>query len=136
MLARAMHKAKHPKGLYPLFFTEMWERFSFYCMLALLTLYMDAPVREGGLGFDPAWTAQIYGVYKGLVYFTPLFGGLLASTLTTLIVLPSVFAVVQARSRAASASIDPRDPESSYFHPESGEPMDRAGSDRPTAIST
>jgi multidrug efflux pump subunit AcrB len=52
-------------------------------------------------------------------------GGLVAGTLTTLFVLPSVFAVVQARSRAVSASIDPRDPESVYFHPDAGEPLDR-----------
>jgi hypothetical protein len=52
-------------------------------------------------------------------------GGLVAGTLTTLFVLPAVFAVVQARSRAESASIDPRDPESVYFHPDAGEPLDR-----------
>jgi POT family proton-dependent oligopeptide transporter len=78
---KSAHVSKHPRGLYPLFFTEMWERFSFYCMLALLTLYMDAPVREGGLGFDPQWSSQIYGLYKGFVYFSPLFGGLLADRL-------------------------------------------------------
>ena len=53
-------------------------------------------------------------------------GGLVAGTLTTLFVLPSVFAVVQARSRAVSASIDPRDPESVHFHPEAGEPLGSA----------
>jgi multidrug efflux pump subunit AcrB len=63
-------------------------------------------------------------------------GGLVAGTLTTLFVLPSVFAVVQARSRTVSASIDPRDPESVYFHPDAGEPLDRPDSDRPTAVTT
>ncbi|MGH7560996.1 MAG: hypothetical protein ACRENB_08245, partial [Gemmatimonadales bacterium] len=68
----------HPAGLSTLFFTEMWERFSFYCMMALLVLYMDAPKQEGGLGFDPAWSSQVYGLYNGLVYFTPLLGGMIA----------------------------------------------------------
>ena len=68
----------HPAGLFPLFFTEMWERFSFYIMVALLTLYMDAPTHIGGLGFAPEVSAQVYGLYMGFLYFTPLFGGLLA----------------------------------------------------------
>lgn len=69
---------KHPRGLAPLFFTEMWERFSFYIMLALLTLYMEAPASQGGLGFSTEWASQIYGMYIGLIYFTPFFGGILA----------------------------------------------------------
>ncbi|MCI0376335.1 MAG: peptide MFS transporter [Gemmataceae bacterium] len=73
--------SRHPRGLFPLFFTEMWERFSFYCMMALLTLYMDAPESEGGLGFHENSSSQIYGFYKGFLYFTPLFGGLLADRL-------------------------------------------------------
>ena len=73
--------SRHPHGLFPLFFTEMWERFSFYCMMGLLTLYMDAPEEKGGLGFDEGLSSQIYGMYKGLLYFTPLFGGLLADRL-------------------------------------------------------
>jgi POT family proton-dependent oligopeptide transporter len=56
-----------------LFFTEMWERFSFYCMLSILALYMNE-----SLGFSTATVGQIYGGYIGLVYFSPLFGGLLA----------------------------------------------------------
>ncbi|MFO0966339.1 MAG: peptide MFS transporter [Gemmataceae bacterium] len=68
----------HPRGLAPLFFTEMWERFSFYIMLALLTLYMEAKPAEGGLGFSPEWAAQIYGMYVGLIYFTPFLGGIVA----------------------------------------------------------
>ncbi len=71
-------KKKHPKGLPVLFMTEMWERFSFYAMLALLSLYMNAPVEEGGLGFSFAKTGQIYGLYIGIVYFTPVFGGMIA----------------------------------------------------------
>ena len=66
-------KRRHPPGLPVLFFTEMWERFSFYCMLSILTLYMNE-----SLHFDTHTIGQIYGGYVGLVYFTPLLGGLLA----------------------------------------------------------
>lgn len=66
-------KRKHPIGLPILFLTEMWERFSFYCMLSILALYMNE-----ALGFSTAAVGQIYGAYIGLVYFSPLFGGLLA----------------------------------------------------------
>jgi POT family proton-dependent oligopeptide transporter len=95
----------HPKGLFVLFFTEMWERFSYYGMRALLVLYMTrhllieaekgAPVfgyggvksfvevvagllgNHGQLSTQ-ALSSQIYGLYTGLVYFTPFFGGILA----------------------------------------------------------
>ena len=63
----------HPKGLYVLFFTEMWERFSYYGMRAILTLYMI-----NALFFDKAFTSSIYGYYTGLVYLTPLLGGYVA----------------------------------------------------------
>lgn len=63
----------HPKGLYVLFFTEMWERFSYYGMRALLVLYMTKY-----LLFAQDKSSQIYGVYTGFVYFTPFFGGLFA----------------------------------------------------------
>src|SRR3954469_16911628 len=69
---------QHPRGLFPLFFTEMWERFSYYTMGALLTLYMVTPEAKGGLGYDKLISGQIFGLYNGFVYFTPLFGGLLA----------------------------------------------------------
>ncbi|MCI0464105.1 MAG: hypothetical protein L0Z62_44800 [Gemmataceae bacterium] len=70
--------AKHPRGRIPLFFTEMWERFSFYCMLALMMLFMTAPESEGGLGFDTKLATQIYGLYIGFIYFTPFGGGIIA----------------------------------------------------------
>ena len=63
----------HPKGLYTLFGAEAWERFSYYGMRALLVLYLTKSV---GLTKDNA--LQIYGVYTGLVYVTPLLGGYLA----------------------------------------------------------
>jgi POT family proton-dependent oligopeptide transporter len=63
----------HPRGLGLLFATEMWERFSYYGMRALLILYL-----VNVLGWDTARAANLYGTYTGLVYFTPLLGGLLA----------------------------------------------------------
>jgi POT family proton-dependent oligopeptide transporter len=70
--------AGHPAGLTTLFLTEMWERFSYYGMRALLVLYMVAPLSGGGLGFDVPKATRIYGMYTGAVYFTNIFGGLLA----------------------------------------------------------
>jgi POT family proton-dependent oligopeptide transporter len=71
----------HPRGLSTLFFTEMWERFSYYGMRALLLLYMVAPVAEGGLGFDTATGGAIYGLYVSMVYMTTLPGGWIADRL-------------------------------------------------------
>lgn len=71
-------KMKHPKGLYLLFFTEMWERFSYYGMRAILILYLTKSFIEGGLAIDPAYAPILYGNFTGLVYFTPLIGGWLA----------------------------------------------------------
>ncbi len=70
--------AKHPKGLYLLFATEMWERFSYYGMRALLVLYLTQSLIEGGLGFSDQNASLLYGIFTGLVYFTPLIGGWLA----------------------------------------------------------
>src|SRR5215207_1358696 len=70
--------AGHPKGLGPLFFTELWERFSYYGMRAILVLYMVATPAQGGLGFDVKQAASIYGTYTMSVYLTALPGGLLA----------------------------------------------------------
>ena len=71
-------KKKHPKGLYLLFLTEMWERFSYYGMRALLMLYLTTSLIGGGLGFDLGIAAMIYGVYTGFTYFTPIIGGAIA----------------------------------------------------------
>ncbi|MEZ4807709.1 MAG: peptide MFS transporter [Flavobacteriales bacterium] len=70
--------AKHPKGLYVLFFTEMWERFGYYLMLGIFSLYMIDGWESGGMGFDALKKSDIYGTYLGLVYLTPFIGGLLA----------------------------------------------------------
>ncbi|MDQ3906779.1 MAG: peptide MFS transporter, partial [Acidobacteriota bacterium] len=61
-----------------LFFTEMWERFSFYGMKALLMLYMTKSLAEGGLAFDTKYAGLIFGTYASSVYWTPLIGGWLA----------------------------------------------------------
>jgi proton-dependent oligopeptide transporter, POT family len=71
----------HPRGLSTLFFTEMWERFSYYGMRALLLLYMTAPIAAGGLGFDTAQGGAIYGLYTSMVYMTTLPGGWIADRL-------------------------------------------------------
>jgi POT family proton-dependent oligopeptide transporter len=68
----------HPRGLATLFFTEMWERFSYYGMRAILVLYMVAPVATGGLGFNTAHAATVYGLYTGSVYAASIPGGWLA----------------------------------------------------------
>ena len=68
----------HPKGLSTLFFTEMWERLSYYGMRAILILYMTAELQKGGLGWDTKSAAAIYGLYTSSVYFLPLIGGWIA----------------------------------------------------------
>ena len=71
-------KKGHPKGLYLLFFTEMWERFSYYGMRAILILYLTKKLMEGGLEMDEKYAMLLYGYFTGFVYFTPLIGGWLA----------------------------------------------------------
>ncbi len=72
----------HPSGLFVLFFTEMWERFSYYGMRALLVLFLTASLMDGGYGWERDNALQLYALYTGLVYFTPLFGGMIADKLT------------------------------------------------------
>jgi POT family proton-dependent oligopeptide transporter len=67
----------HPAGLFVLFFAEMWERFSYYGMRALLVFYMI----KGFLQYNDARAYAVYGAYTSLVYMTPFFGGLLADRL-------------------------------------------------------
>jgi POT family proton-dependent oligopeptide transporter len=68
----------HPSGLSTLFFTEMWERFSYYGMRAFLILYMVTPVADGGLGFSDPDAASIYGTYTGSVWGAAILGGIVA----------------------------------------------------------
>jgi proton-dependent oligopeptide transporter, POT family len=71
----------HPKALFSLFMVELWERFSYYGMRALLILYMTAKMIDGGFEFDDAKAYGIYGAYGALVYLTPLIGGYFADKL-------------------------------------------------------
>jgi POT family proton-dependent oligopeptide transporter len=72
---------RHPRGLATLFFTEMWERFSYYGMRALLVLFMVDTVQKGGLGMDDKTATAIYGLYTAAVYLMSLPGGWLADRL-------------------------------------------------------
>ncbi len=75
-------KAKgHPRGLYTLFATEMWERFSYYGMRALLVLYLTAKLAKDGFGLPRDEALALYAVFTGLVYLTPILGGWVADKL-------------------------------------------------------
>ena len=71
----------HPRGLSTLFFTEMWERFSFYGLRPLLVLFMTAALIDGGFGFDRGQASAIVGIYAGSVYLSSLPGGWIADRL-------------------------------------------------------
>lgn len=68
----------HPSGLFVLFFTEMWERFSYYGMRALLVLFLTSSLMDGGWGWPREHALALYGTYTSLVYLTPILGGYLA----------------------------------------------------------
>ena len=68
----------HPSGLFVLFFTEMWERFSYYGMRALLVLFLVSTIIDGGWEWSRADALVLYGWYTGLVYITPIIGGFIA----------------------------------------------------------
>ena len=70
----------HPSGLFTLFFTEMWERFSYYGMRAILVLFLISSIvgENPGWGWERSDALVLYGWYTGLVYITPIFGGLIA----------------------------------------------------------
>jgi POT family proton-dependent oligopeptide transporter len=68
----------HPAGLFILFLTEMWERFSYYGMRAILVLYLVSAIDKGGLAWTNETASRLYGWYTGLVYLTPIVGGYLA----------------------------------------------------------
>ncbi|GIJ97601.1 hypothetical protein CAPN001_21700 [Capnocytophaga stomatis] len=69
---------KHPRGLFYLFFTEMWERFGYYLMLGIFVLYMIDPKNTGGLAIDDKNAYDIFGTFIALTYLTPFLGGFLA----------------------------------------------------------
>jgi proton-dependent oligopeptide transporter, POT family len=71
----------HPRPLYTLFFAELWERFSYYGMRPLLTLFMTLPLAQAGLGYSTAKASLIYGTYTMSVYMLSIFGGTVADNL-------------------------------------------------------
>lgn len=71
----------HPKGLFTLFFTEFWERFSYYGMRAILVFYMYYEVSKGGLGLDQTTALAIMSIYGSLVYMSGIIGGWVADRL-------------------------------------------------------
>lgn len=71
----------HPSGLFVLFFTEMWERFSYYGMRALLVLFLVSSFDDGGWGWERSEALSLYAWYTGLVYITPILGGVIADKL-------------------------------------------------------
>ena len=73
-----MAESKYPKGLFFLVFTEFWERFGYYLMIGIFFLYMITDKRAGGMGWENATAADIYGTFIALAYLTPFMGGLLA----------------------------------------------------------
>ena len=75
-MSQPVQTGKHPRGLYVLFATEMWERFNFYGMRAILVLFMTK-----ALLFNDVFASNLYGSYIGLIYLTPLIGGFVAQKL-------------------------------------------------------
>ena len=71
-------ESKYPKGLFFLVFTEFWERFGYYLMIGIFTLYMITDPSKGGFGWDNGDAADVYGTFIALAYLTPFMGGLLA----------------------------------------------------------
>lgn len=68
----------HPVGLFVLFFTEMWERFSYYGMRAIFVLFLTSTIAEGGFGWERSEALTWYAIYTSLVYGTPIIGGMIA----------------------------------------------------------
>jgi POT family proton-dependent oligopeptide transporter len=81
-MQKTLEHSGHPPSLFILFFTEMWERFSYYGMRALLVLFLVTSLLDGGWGWDRKEALQLYAVYTGLVYLTPIIGGWIADKFT------------------------------------------------------
>jgi POT family proton-dependent oligopeptide transporter len=81
-MQQSIEHQSHPPALFILFFTEMWERFSYYGMRALLVLFLVTSLTGGGWAWDRKEALQLYAVYTGLVYLTPIIGGWIADKFT------------------------------------------------------
>ncbi|MBT8304839.1 MAG: peptide MFS transporter [Bacteroidia bacterium] len=101
----------HPSGLFVLFFTEMWERFSYYGMRALLVLFLTAAILgEGGWGWERSEALVLYGWYTGLVYITPIIGGYIADKFMgyrNAVVLGALLMTLGHASMALEVTADP-----------------------------
>lgn len=101
----------HPSGLFVLFFTEMWERFSYYGMRALLVLFLTAAILgEGGWGWERSEALLLYGWYTGLVYITPIIGGWIADKIMgyrNAVVLGALLMTLGHASMALEVTADP-----------------------------
>ena len=113
------NKKSHPTGLYTLFATEMWERFSYYGMRALLTLYLTAELAMGGFGLDRAAALELYAIFTGLVYLTPILGGWVADSFLgkrkTVYIGGIVMAIGQFLLAASAFMVNSLDTESRLF---------------------
>jgi len=112
-------KKGHPKALYTLFATEMWERFSYYGMRALLTLYLTAELVNGGFGLNREESLAIYAIFTGLVYLTPILGGWVADNFfgkrKTVYIGGLVMAVGQFLLASSAFMVDSLDPVTRLF---------------------
>ena len=81
-MQKTIENTGHPPALFILFFTEMWERFSYYGMRALLVLFLVTSLIDGGWAWERREALQLYAVYTGLVYLTPIIGGWIADKFT------------------------------------------------------
>ncbi len=112
-------KKTHPRALYTLFGTEMWERFSYYGMRALLTLYLTAKLIDDGFGLPREQALEIYALFTGLVYLTPILGGWISDKFLgqrkTVYIGGIVMAIGQFLLAASAFLADQLDPQTRLF---------------------
>lgn len=97
----------HPSGLFILFFTEMWERFSYYGMRALLVLFLTSSLMDGGWAWSREEALGLYGTYTMLVYFSPIIGGILADKLFGYRIAVALGALIMTLGHASMAADTP-----------------------------
>jgi POT family proton-dependent oligopeptide transporter len=97
----------HPSGLFVLFFTEMWERFSYYGMRALLVLFLTSAILDGGWAWSREEALGLYGTYTMLVYFSPILGGIIADKLMGYRKAVALGALIMTLGHAAMAADTP-----------------------------
>jgi len=109
----------HPIGLFVLFFTEMWERFSYYGMRALLVIFLTSKIINGGWEWDRKEAYALYGWYVMLVYFLPMLGGWLADNkwghVKTVVVGASIITAGHAALALADIPVEGYDLKNLFF---------------------